>query len=111
VVHSRILRGFKKRARIFKVGEEEQAITLLEKLMTMPNGPTQLWLKEWILDPLRNNPRFQKLVNGTPPKIEYQWRDVTLRKIACRFSIGLALSAPGENLRGFRQLPAVIYSV
>jgi hypothetical protein len=74
------LRAIKKRARIFKVGEEEQAITLLEKLMTMPNGPTQLWLKEWIWDLLRNNPRFQKLVNGTPPKIEYQWRGAVCPK-------------------------------
>jgi hypothetical protein len=80
VVHSRILRGFKKRTRIFKVGEEEQAITLLEKLMTMPNGTTRLWLKEWIWDPLRNNPRFQKLVNGPPPKIEYQWRGAVCPK-------------------------------
>ena len=55
-----------------RVGEEEQAMTLLEKLMTTPNGATQLLLKDWNWDPLRKNSRFQKLVNGPPPKIIYE---------------------------------------
>jgi len=54
-----------------RVGEEEQAITLLEKLLTVPNGGSQLALKDWNWDPLRKNPRFQKLISGPPPKIIY----------------------------------------
>jgi tetratricopeptide (TPR) repeat protein len=54
-----------------RVGEEERAMTLLEKVMTVPAGPTQLYLKDWNWDPLRKNPRFQKLLTGPPPKIVY----------------------------------------
>jgi hypothetical protein len=55
-----------------RVGEEEQAIMLLEKLMTTPNGVPPLLLKDWQWDPLRRNPRFQKLLTGPPPKIIYE---------------------------------------
>jgi len=54
-----------------RVGEEEQAITLLEKLLTVPNGPTQLVLKDWNWDPLRANPHFLKLAEGPTAKIIY----------------------------------------
>jgi hypothetical protein len=63
------------------VGEPDQAITLIERLITIP-GPVQ-WIdfpnnitvadlrlrKEW--DPLRSDPRFQKIVNGPEPKTIY----------------------------------------
>jgi hypothetical protein len=47
-----------------RVNEQEQAITLLEKLITTPAGISQIDLKDWNRDPLRNNPRFQKLMSG-----------------------------------------------
>jgi len=55
-----------------RVGEEEKGVTLLEKLLTVPGGITPLHLKDWPWDPLRKNPRFQKLLNSPPPKIVYQ---------------------------------------
>jgi serine/threonine-protein kinase len=54
-----------------RVGELEQAITLLEQLITTPNGPTPLMLKDWNWDPIRKNPRFQKLIEGPPPNVIY----------------------------------------
>jgi serine/threonine-protein kinase len=54
-----------------RVGEPGEAIDILQKLLTAPNGLIPLALKDWQWDPLRNHPRFQKLVNGPPPKIVY----------------------------------------
>ena len=54
-----------------RVGEPDKAIDLLEQMVKMPAGIKQFQLKNWNWDPLRNNPRFQKLVNGPPPKIVY----------------------------------------
>ena len=63
------------------VGESDQAITLLEHLLTIP-GPVQgldyprnitlgdLRLR-WEWDRLRNHPRFQKLLAGPEPKTVY----------------------------------------
>jgi len=60
------------------VGEPDQAITLIERLLSTP-GPVQgsafphnmtladLRLR-WEWDPLRNNPRFQKILAGPEPK-------------------------------------------
>jgi tetratricopeptide (TPR) repeat protein len=54
-----------------RVGKPEEAVALLEKLITIPSGWRQVYLKEWNWDPLRSDPRFQKLVDGPPPKIVY----------------------------------------
>ncbi len=60
------------------VGEQERAITLIERLLSTP-GPVQ-WLDRpqnitlaelrlrWEWDSLRSNPRFQKILAGTEPK-------------------------------------------
>jgi hypothetical protein len=37
----------------------------------LSNGVLELSLKDWNWDPLRNRPRFPKLLNGPPPKIVY----------------------------------------
>jgi serine/threonine-protein kinase len=55
-----------------RVGEEEKAVTLIEKLLTLPGGVSPLELKDCTWDPLRKNARFQKLISAPPPKIVYQ---------------------------------------
>ena len=61
-----------------RTGEAEQAITLIERLLTTPAaaGPsTNMTLAElrlcWEWDPLRSNPRFQKILAGPEPKTIY----------------------------------------
>jgi hypothetical protein len=63
------------------VGEPDQAITLIERLLSTPGGATypafpfsitlaELRLRrEW--DPLRSNARFQKILAGPEPKTVY----------------------------------------
>jgi TolB-like protein/cytochrome c-type biogenesis protein CcmH/NrfG len=59
-----------------QVGEADRAISRLEHLLTIPYTPgpiTQALLQldpAW--DPLRNHPRFQKLVSGPAPKTIYK---------------------------------------
>ena len=53
------------------VGEADTAIDLLEQVLTMPAGLPFSELHSWHWDPLRTNPRFQKLINGPPPKVAY----------------------------------------
>ena len=56
-----------------RVGEPDKAIALLEELLPLPNSIRQRYLKnDWNWDPLRKDPRFQKLVTGPPPKIIYE---------------------------------------
>jgi len=59
------------------VGEPDRAITALEKLLSIPyNGPFEsnvpltpaLLRLDPMFDPLRNDPRFQKLVASPAPK-------------------------------------------
>ena len=64
------------------VGEQDQAITLIERLLSTP-GPIQ-WLDHpqnitlaelrlrWEWDSLRSNPRFQKILAGPEPKTIYR---------------------------------------
>jgi len=58
-----------------QVGEADRATSRLEHLLTIPYGPaplTQALLRldpSW--DPLRNHPRFQKLISGPEPKTIY----------------------------------------
>jgi TolB-like protein len=61
-------------------GEADQAITLIERLLTIP-GPVQMGLTQsitlaelrlrWEWDSLRENPRFQKILAGPEPKTIY----------------------------------------
>jgi TolB-like protein/Tfp pilus assembly protein PilF len=59
-----------------QVGEADRAISRLERLLTIPYLPgpiTQSLLRldpSW--DPLRNHPRFQKLISGPVPKTLYK---------------------------------------
>jgi serine/threonine-protein kinase len=54
-------------ARIYILaGEPEKALDQLEPLLKLPYYLTPAWLRiDPMFDPLRNNPRFQKLVKGT----------------------------------------------
>lgn len=59
-----------------KVGEPDLALNLIEHLLTIPcDGEALQNIRDlqvsWHWDPLRNNPRFQRLANGPPPKIVY----------------------------------------
>jgi len=63
-----------------RIGETDEAIKLIEKLLTLPGNlddpaiftMTQADLKlRWVWDPLRDNPRFQKIVEGPEPKTIY----------------------------------------
>ena len=51
------------------VGETDRALDTLEQVAPLPNGPSygELQLEE-SFDPLRNHPRFQKMVASRAPK-------------------------------------------
>jgi hypothetical protein len=63
------------------IGEPDQAITLVERLLSTPGAATYLDIttsitlaelrlrQEW--DPLRSNPRFQKILAAPEPKTVY----------------------------------------
>lgn len=66
-----------------RVGEPDQAMELIERLLTTPGGSSfgpayeaSLTLSDlrqrWQWDPLRNDPRFQKILAGPEPKTSYQ---------------------------------------
>ena len=59
-----------------QVGEADAAISRLEHLLTIPYAPGPITQAELRLDPswdpLRNHPRFQKLVSGPVPKTIYK---------------------------------------
>jgi len=61
-------------------GESEQALELIEHLLTVPARLSQLTLSSitvaelkwrWLWDPLRNDPRFQKILAGPEPETIY----------------------------------------
>ncbi|MEY2494548.1 MAG: hypothetical protein QOJ45_1040 [Verrucomicrobiota bacterium] len=62
-------------------GESDQAITLIERLLSTPGPvecsdyPNNITLAElrlrWEWDPLRSNPRFQKIIEGPEPQTVY----------------------------------------
>ena len=64
------------------VGEQDEAITLIERLLTVPGlasvppTPFSMTLADlrlrWEWDALRSNPRFQKILAGPEPKMIYQ---------------------------------------
>jgi serine/threonine-protein kinase len=54
-----------------RVGEHNKAVCLLDHLLTVPRGLTVTTLKlESVWDPLRKDPRFQKLVATEAPKTD-----------------------------------------
>ena len=64
------------------VGEQDQAITLIERLLSTPgavhgpgfSGVASRWPSlrlRWEWDSLRSNPRFQKILAGPEPKTIY----------------------------------------
>ncbi|MFL6521254.1 MAG: hypothetical protein ACJ8NS_13615 [Chthoniobacterales bacterium] len=59
-----------------RVGEEERAITRIERLLTIPYGAFPLTVARLRLDPvwdpLRSHPRFKAIVEGPEPKTFYQ---------------------------------------
>jgi TolB-like protein/DNA-binding winged helix-turn-helix (wHTH) protein/lipopolysaccharide biosynthesis regulator YciM len=63
-----------------QTGESEEAITLIERLLTVPVILQQPAIYDitladlkwhWAWDPLRSNPRFQKILEGPEPKTVY----------------------------------------
>jgi hypothetical protein len=60
------------------IGEHDQAITLIERLLSIPGlasvlpSPSTMTLADlrlrWEWDSLRSNPRFQKILAGPEPK-------------------------------------------
>jgi len=63
-----------------RTGETDEAINLIEKSLTQPADldglspflMTQADLKwRWVWDPLRNDPRFKKILEGPEPKTIY----------------------------------------
>jgi TolB-like protein/Tfp pilus assembly protein PilF len=53
-------------------GEADQAIALIEQLLTKPGGLILAELRlHWQWDPLRTNPRFKKILAGPEPKTIY----------------------------------------
>jgi tetratricopeptide (TPR) repeat protein len=63
------------------IGDQEQAITLVERLLSTPGSvgfpdcPQSITLAElrlrWEWDTLRSNPRFQKILAGPEPRTVY----------------------------------------
>jgi hypothetical protein len=62
------------------VGEKDKAVSRIERLLTVPFGvdyaDESITLSDlrqrWEWDPLRNDPRFQKIIAGPEPKTLYK---------------------------------------
>jgi TolB-like protein len=63
-----------------RTGEPDEAIKLIEKLLTVPGNLSELMVYSitqadlkwrWVWDPLRNDPRFKKILEGPEPKTIY----------------------------------------
>ena len=63
-----------------RVGKIDEAISRIERLLTVPfavdyadESITLSYLRQrWEWDPLRNDPRFQKILAGPEPKTSYK---------------------------------------
>ena len=79
VIAGAAIQGFRALV-LARTGETEKAISEIERLLTMPfavdyaaEGITLADLRtRWEWDPLRSNPRFQKIVAGPEPKTVYK---------------------------------------
>ncbi len=63
-----------------RTGERDEAIKLIERLLTVPANLSLEWIFtmtqadlkwRWVWDPLRNDPRFQKILAGPEPTTIY----------------------------------------
>ncbi len=62
-----------------RTGEPDEAIKLIEQLLTLPANMDSSWVSmtqadlkwSWVWDPLRNDSRFQKILEGPEPKTAY----------------------------------------
>ena len=63
-----------------RTGETDEAIKLIEKLLTVPANLDGLWIFtmtqadlkwRWVWDPIRDDPRFQRILAGPEPKTIY----------------------------------------
>jgi hypothetical protein len=56
-----------------RTGESDQALPMIERLLTTPGGIVFVELRSWWeWDPLRKDPRFQEIVAGPEPKVVYK---------------------------------------
>jgi hypothetical protein len=56
-----------------RVGEQEQALPLIERLLKTPAGLDLRGLQaDWNWDPLRDDPSFRRIIAGPEPEVVYK---------------------------------------